>query len=328
MNNTFILALINKYTKGQKNLTQDDFLDIAEGLEEDEVEALLKLLTANGYQIKDESQNRTYCYQNGNLRGLSNEELCKMAQNGCKEAVDVLVINNERLVRKIASRVVGQFGQISLDLDDLYVEGCMGLMEAIKRYDASRETHFSSYACYWIRQAITRAIVNDGFEVRLPVHVFEQVVLVNKCRIRHNGATLSELCNFVNKEHDRQYTCEDIQHLVDYADTYLDTNNISTVVDDTIGDDELLDFMPALDCVEEQVLATILSMDISKMLDDLNEREHAVISMRFGLEGYNSMTLEAIGDLYQVTRERIRQIEAKALRKLALKTRKMGYMAA
>lgn len=318
MNTTFILSLIKKYANSAKEISQDDFLELVEGLEQDEIEAVLSILSTNGYKVVDESVNRTFLYNGDDLKGLTNEELCVLAQRGNKAAKDALVINNDRLVHKIAARVLKQYKPTSLDEEDLFVEGCMGLMTAIDKFDVSLGYKLSTYACNWIHQAITRAVMNDGFDVRLPVHMFEQVIRVNKCRKLHGAASISELQKYVNEDYNANYSYEEVQNLVMYADKYLNTTSLNKVVNDADGGDtEIIDFVASEQSVEDQVLDTIISEEISKLLDTLSEREHAVISMRFGLEGNNKMTLEEIGLMYNVTRERIRQIESKAIKKLA-----------
>lgn len=323
MNTTFIISLIRKYANNAKEISQDDFLELVEGLEEDEIEAVLAILTSNGYKVIDEAVNKSFYYTAGNLKGLTNEELCVMAQQGSKEAADALVINNDRLIYKIAERVLNQYRPTVLDKEDLFIEGCLGMMKAIDRYDVSMGNKFSTYACFWIRQAITRAVMNEGFGVRLPVHMFDQVILVNKCRKMHQGATMSELQFFVNNDFGKNYSFEDIQNLITYADKYLNTTSLNKVVNDAEGGDtEIMDFIPAEESVEDIVFQSIISDEIIDLLNTLSEREHAVISMRFGLEGNRQMTLEEIGAIYNVTRERIRQIENKAINKLSHPSRR------
>lgn len=323
MNTSFIMSLIKKYSNHTKEINQDDFLELVEGLEEDEIEAVLGIITENGYRVVDEAVNKSFYYTAGNLKGLTNEELCVMAQQGSKEAADALVINNDRLIYKIAERVLNQYRPTDLDKEDLFIEGCIGMMKAIDRYDVSMGNKFSTYACFWIRQAITRAVMNEGFGVRLPVHMFDQVILVNKCRKMHQGATMSELQFFVNNDFGKNYSFEDIQNLITYADKYLNTTSLNKVVNDAEGGDtEIMDFIPAEESVEDIVFQSIISDEIIDLLNTLSEREHAVISMRFGLEGNRQMTLEEIGAIYNVTRERIRQIENKAINKLSHPSRR------
>ncbi len=323
MNTTFIMSLIKKYANNAKEISQDDFLELVEGLEEEEIETVLAIITSNGYRVVDEAVNKTFYYVAGNLTGLTNEELCVMAQSGSKEAADALIINNDRLVHKIAERVLKQYKPTSLDEEDLFIEGCLGFMKAIEKFDVSMGNKLSTYACFWIRQAITRAVMDQGFGVRLPVHMFEQVILVNKCRKLHPEASMTELHYFVNNDFGKDYSFQEIQDLLMYGDKYLNTTSLNKVINDSEGGDtEIMDFIPSEESVEDQVIETLISEEIINMLNTLSEREHAVISMRFGLEGNNKMTLEEIGAIYNVTRERIRQIENKAIKKLSHPSRR------
>ncbi|SHH93134.1 RNA polymerase primary sigma factor [Butyrivibrio fibrisolvens DSM 3071] len=318
MNTAFILALIGKYANADKEINQDDFLELVEGLEEDEIESVLAILSKNGFKVIDESVNKTLFFDGSDLRGLTNEELCVLAQQGSKEAKDALIINNKNLVHKIAARVLKQYRPTGLDEEDLYIEGSIGLMTAVDKFDVSLGYKLSTYACNWIRQAITRAVMNDGYGMRLPVHMFEQVIRVNKCRKLHGANTIHELMEYVNSDYDTDYSYEDIQRLVMYADQYLNTTSLNKIANqDADADTEIIDFVAARDNVEDEVMSNVVAEEISKALESLSDKEHAVISMRFGLEGNDRMTLEEIGHMYNVTRERIRQIESTAIRKLS-----------
>lgn len=318
MNTAFILALIGKYADADKEINQDDFLELVEGLEEDEIESVLAILSKNGFKVIDESVNKTLYFDGSYLRGLTNEELCVLAQQGSKEAKDALIINNKNLVHKIAARVLKQYRPTGLDEEDLYIEGSIGLMTAVDKFNVSLGYKLSTYACNWIRQAITRAVMNDGYGMRLPVHMFEQVIRVNKCRKLHGANTIHELMEYVNSDYDTDYSYEDIQKLVMYADQYLNTTSLNKIANqDADADTEIIDFVAARDNVEDEVMCNVVAEEISKALDSLSDKEHAVISMRFGLEGNDRMTLEEIGHMYNVTRERIRQIESTAIRKLS-----------
>lgn len=320
MNENIIVKLIRKYANAAKEISQDDFLELVEGLEEQEVEIVLACIVENGFKVIDEAEKNKVSLDASKLIGLTNEELCVLAQRGSKEAMDALVIKNERLVYKIVSRELKQYKKNSLDEEDLYVEGSIGLMKAAEKFDIKMGNKFSTYACFWIRQAITRAIVDQGFIVRIPVHMFEQVILVNKCRKHNPSATISELQAIVNNDYEKNYTFEEVQQLLAYADEYLNTTSLNTVVNDgsgDAGDTEIMDFIPAEGNVEDEVMDSLLADEIRDLLKTLTEKEHKIISLRFGLEGNERKTLEEIGSMYDVTRERIRQIEAKTIKKLS-----------
>lgn len=155
MNTTFILSIINQYANKAKQISQEDFLDLTEGLTQEEMESVLSILSANGYTIVEESVNKTFYYSAGDITGLTNEQLCIMAQKGSKEAADALIINNEKLIHKIANKVFCQYKLSVLEEEDLFVEGCIGMMKAIEKFDSSMDNKFSTYAVWWIRQAVT-----------------------------------------------------------------------------------------------------------------------------------------------------------------------------
>ena len=317
MNTTFILSIISKYANAAKQISQDSFLDLTDGLTQEEVVQVLDILSANGYTLVDESVNKTFYYSAEDITGLTNEQLCIMAQQGSQEAKDALFLNNERLIRKIANRVQNQFNTSCMDQDDLFMEGCIGMINAIEKYDHSLDNKFSTYAVWWIRQAVTRAVMDQGYMIRIPVHMFDKVIKVNNCRKVFQTRTMTELQYHLNADFGMDMKLEDVETLVSYADKYLRTASLNTIINDSEGGDtELMDFIAADNSLENEVMQDALSEEICKALCTLTEREHAVISMRYGLEGNTPMTLEQVGKVYNLTRERIRQIENKAIKKL------------
>ncbi len=322
MNAAFILALVRKCANTKKEIGQDDFLEMVEGLEEEEIQEVQSILLENGYKVLEESVCRAVYHDGRNICGLTNEELCVLAQGGSQEAKDALIINNDRLIHKIAIRIMKQYRRACFEEEDLYIEGCMGLMTAVEKFDVTLGFKFSTYACFWIRQAITREVMNNGYDVRLPIHIFEKVIKINKCRKMHRISSIAELCECVNRDYGTNYSVNEIAELHKYEDQYLNCASLNSVVKNGEGDgDELMDFIAAKQTVEEQVMEKIVSEELVKVVATLPEKEHKIISMRFGLEGYNRMTLEEIGERFHVTRERIRQIETKAIKRLSAKRR-------
>ena len=256
---------------------------------------------------------KIYLNDIGNYPLLTHEqevELAIKAQNGDEKAKELFINSNLRLVVSIAKRFVGR----GLSFEDLIEEGNLGLITAAERYDASLGYHFSTYATWWIRQAITRAIANYSRTIRIPVHAYENVI--KETRIIRDyeqkfGVTPPE-----------QYVADKLGFsLKRYRQFVQDTRepvSIYSPINAEVEDaDELVGFIPDHEQdVEDKVIQLNLSSDMLDLLNDLTERERDVIIRRFGLNGNECETLQQVADVQGVTRERIRQIEAKALRKL------------
>ena len=267
-------------------------------------------LTAEGIIVDDPV--RMYLKEIGKVELLdSDREIVlaeKMAQ-GDEEAKNILVESNLRLVVSIAKRYVGR-GMFFLDLIQ---EGNLGLMKAVEKFDYTKGYKFSTYATWWIRQAITRAIADQARTIRIPVHMVEtinKVLRVSRQLLQELGreATTEEIAAEMNMTPER---VRDIMKLAQEP-VSLET---------PIGEEEdshLGDFIPDDDAPAPQDSAsyTLLKEEIAEVLHTLTPREEAVLRLRFGLDDGHTRTLEEVGEEFHITRERIRQIEAKALRKL------------
>ena len=317
LNAEYILSIVKGYTNKNNEIDEDTLLDLLEGLEEPEVNDVLAILKNNNITvIEDATEPVEQFHIYTKLQKLTNEELCVLYQRGDRAALDALCVNNARLVHKIAIRVMKEYRPEVLTEEDLYIEGNLGLVKAADMFKVEMENKFSTYACWWIRQSITREVMNNGYGMRLPVHMFEQVILVNRCRNALKGGTLIELVDMLNNNYGKAYTSEQVSKLLVYADKYLSTTSLNKVVGENEGDTELIEFIVDDYSVEDEAMDTILHEEIEMVLDTLTERESDIIHLRYGLDGGIPMTLEQVGKKYNVTRERIRQIEAKALRKL------------
>ena len=232
-----------------------------------------------------------------------------------KEAMNNLVVANMNLVNKVVSRYVGA-ATTSFDEEDMKQEGMRGLIKAADRFDASKENRFSTYAVWWIRQSISRAIQDTSKTIRIPVHMQEKASKYNKFQKsfrRMNGrkATDEEAAT------ELEFSLDDINNI-----KYCNGISHLTSLSNPVGDDQSTTIIEFIEdyrykTPEESAEETDLSEVLESMISSsLNEREQKIINARFGLHCARIYTLEEIGEEFHVTRERIRQIEAKALRKL------------
>jgi RNA polymerase primary sigma factor len=256
---------------------------------------------------------RLYLREIGKIPLLNAEEELALAQRvvaGDKDAKDQMAEANMRLVVSIAKRYVGR----GLDLLDLIQEGNTGLLRAVEKFDPDKGFKFSTYATWWIRQAITRAIADQARTIRIPVHMVETI---NKLL-----RTQRRLTQELNREPSNEEIAKAMEIDVDKVEHIMKIKQDISSLDASIRDDEedsvLADFIEDEDTVspEESATGQLLKEQVREMLSALTEREQKILKLRFGLEDGKSHTLEEVGQEFSVTRERIRQIEAKALAKL------------
>lgn len=255
---------------------------------------------------------RMYLKEIGRIPLLTREEeikLAKQVDKGNLRAKGKLITSNLRLVVSIAKKYIGR----GMSFLDLIQEGNKGLIRAVEKYDWKKGYKFSTYATWWIRQAITRAIADQARTIRIPVHMVETI---NKL-VRTSRRLMQEL--------GREPTPEEIGKEMDLEPVkvreIMKISQKTTSLETPVGDDEdsyLGDFIPDETSVTPYDLTSkkLLKENLEEVLAALSEREAKVLKMRFGLGGKRAMTLEEVGREFGVTRERIRQIEAKALRKL------------
>lgn len=255
---------------------------------------------------------RQYLREIGKYPLLNAEEEVELAKNfekGAKRAKDKLIESNLRLVVSIAKKYIGR----GLSLLDLIQEGNQGLIRAVEKYDWRRGFKFSTYATWWIRQAITRAIADQARTIRIPVHMVETINKLYR--------TSQRLMQALGREPTAEEIGEELELPADRVREIFKISQEVTSLDTKVGEDEdssLGDFIPdesqptPVDAASRQLLKDHLD----EVLDTLSEREAKVLELRFGLDGGQPRTLEEVGKVFGVTRERIRQIEAKALRKL------------
>ena len=279
--------------------------------EEEEVEVEnIDLSVPDGISIEDPV--RMYLKEIGKVPLLSAEEeieLAKRMELGDQEAKKQLAEANLRLVVSIAKRYVGR-GMLFLDLIQ---EGNLGLIKAVEKFDYRKGYKFSTYATWWIRQAITRAIADQARTIRIPVHMVETI---NKL-IRVSRQLLQEL----GREPSPEEIAEEMNMPVDRVREILKISQEPVSLETPIGEEEdshLGDFIQDdnVPVPADAAAFTLLKEQLVEVLGTLTEREQKVLRLRFGLDDGRARTLEEVGKEFNVTRERIRQIEAKALRKL------------
>ena len=280
-----------------------------------------KILLDDNTLTKDLNINdpvRMYLKEIGQIKLLTNEEELDLADRilaGDEEAKTILAEANLRLVVSIAKRYVGR-GMLFLDLIQ---EGNIGLMKAVEKFDVTKGYKFSTYATWWIRQAITRAIADQARTIRVPVHMVETI---NKLARIQRQLTLE-----LNREPSEEELAKKMNTSVDKIREIYKISQEPVSLETPIGEEDdshLGDFIKDEHNMSPEEYATneMLKDEISDILLTLTEREEKVIRLRFGLEDGKARTLEEVGQLFGVTRERIRQIEAKALRKLRHPNRK------
>lgn len=282
----------------------------------DEEETDIDTLNSGQYfdDVSDDSV-RLYLREIGKIPLLNAEEELELAQRvvaGDKRAKDKMAEANMRLVVSIAKRYSGR----GLDFLDLIQEGNTGLLRAVEKFDPDKGFKFSTYATWWIRQAITRAIADQARTIRIPVHMVETI---NKL-LRTQRRMTQEL----NREPTIEELGKELEMEPEKVEYVIKIKQDITSLDAGVGrdgedeDSVLADFIEDEDgqTPEESATSQLLKEQVQSVLSTLSEREQKIIKMRFGLENGKSHTLEEVGQEFAVTRERIRQIEAKALAKL------------
>ena len=272
-------------------------------------------ITAENVDSFADDSVRLYLREIGKIPLLTPEEEADLAQRivkGDKKAKDKMVESNMRLVVSIAKR----YGGRGLDFLDLIQEGNTGLLRAVEKFDPEKGFKFSTYATWWVRQAITRAIADQARTIRIPVHMVETINKVLR--------TTRKLTSELNREPTNEEIAKELDMEPEKVDYVMRIKQDIASLDASVGregDDEdsvLGDFVEdeERDSPEDSAANQILKEQLSEIIATLTDREQKIIRLRFGIGGGRPHTLEEVGNEFDVTRERIRQIEAKALSKL------------
>ncbi|MGB9680327.1 MAG: sigma-70 family RNA polymerase sigma factor [Thermoanaerobacteraceae bacterium] len=334
INEEYVLNKIKPYIDGNNMISEKNFNRLFSKLDLRDQYKIINVLINNYIDIKFEDEidetdnlddeNRTgerynEFYPVDAIQNLTNEQLCVLYQKGLKIALDAIISKNVNLVKSRAVKYLKTYRQ-SLEIEDLIQAGFIGMIKAVERFDHTKGVKFITYATGWIDQAIRREIMNYGFLIRIPVHYFDKIGKVLKMSYLHPEYSFKELFREIkggnvteSEENDFVYIMENVLSPVSL--NYLINEN---------GDTELIEFVTYegdSDFVENEVEDKLLRETLNLVLSTLKEREKSVLQLRFGLDDGQEKTLEEIGKIFGVTRERIRQIESKAIKKLRHHTR-------
>ncbi len=310
-NSVDIIAIQTKRSEDEIDFSEEpDNLEELEQLEEVEELEKVDLSVPDGVSYDDPV--RMYLKEIGKIPLLNSEEeieLAKRIEHGDEEAKKRLAEANLRLVVSIAKRYVGR----GMHFLDLIQEGNMGLIKAVDKFEYQKGYKFSTYATWWIRQAITRAIADQARTIRIPVHMVETINRIVR--------TSREMVQKLGREPLPEELAKELNMDVEQVQKALKISQEPVSLETPVGEEDdshLGDFIQDdnIPVPAEAAAYVMLKEQLSEVLLTLNEREQKVLKLRFGLDDGRSRTLEEVGKEFDVTRERIRQIEAKAIRKL------------
>lgn len=352
MNEEVILNMVKPYLNN-KSITYDQFESIFSMLDLKEQYGVIRVLIKYNINLSDDEEqsaseeigkvkfeilydnsvffneesyelDKEYLQQNRQVK-QSNPTLCKLIQDGHQFAKQELCIKNKGLVHKVANRYYKQYGN-DLDYDDLVQIGMEGLIKAAERFDLDRDNAFSTYAMWWIFQYIVRGIQNEGFRIRIPVHMLELIAKIEKCEknLVLEGCSQDDI--LIEIQNRLNIPCDKILKCLHIKKCYISSESLNSQIGED-GNTEIQELIPDdVASVEDIVMMHDLNEEIKKAIITLTDREQKIINLRFGLKDGRERTLEEVGKEFDVTRERIRQIEARVLRKLRHPSRSKRYI--
>lgn len=259
-----------------------------------------------------------------NKKYMSNEELITLYQeNKDLNIRNRIILNNIGLVYSAAKKKIKSY--TSFTMEDLVQEGIIGMIKSIERFDITKNASFSTYAYYWINQQMDRAIMNNGHIIRLPAYVYEKLnalsLIENSYFANNETLNMDLLCNEAN------ITEQEYLLINSYKTNFSHLVSLNSIINIDSDENyiELQDYIPYQDySIEDVIISEDLREQIMNLLNKLTPKEKDILKLRYGLNGEEPLTLEAIGNKYNLTRERIRQIENKALNKIRRYTSRVG----
>lgn len=327
LNKDYILSRIKTKVNSNNQVSYEVFEELFSGLTYEEQDSVLEILIDHGIDLTEDSQlienndppvnNKSSNFINyKKLLNLTNEQLCIMAQEGVTAAKSALFYKNIGFMHVKANQASKRFIKSDMEVDDYIQEGFLGLLKGIEKFDVTKNTKFLTYAGFWIWQSMDRAGMDKGYLIRMPVHRFERIKKIHHFFSANFSLTQPQIIAKLIEEQP-EYNETEILKLLAEGEAYLNTVSLNSLVG-VDEDTELMDLYAdtSIEAVEEQIFKLSLVDEINKILERLTDREREVVSMRFGLNSYEPHTLDEIGIKFNLTRERIRQIEAKAIRKL------------
>lgn len=341
-----LMDILDPFLNENNEISKSEYEELFSDLEPDELRQLKKIFSKNEIKIvtkKDPAFDKNadsddelisdgvqiFSPENSWLLKCSNQELCVLYQKGNREALAALMYKNKNLVYHVALKIMNLFSRSSYSIHDFYIAGNMGIAEAAARFDASLGYSFTTYAVWWIKQQMYRSAMNEGYLIRLPVHVFEKIRKINRFRQKHPEISDDQdLYKTWLEEGEEEIPWDKFSWYITLESNYINTSSLNKLASEDNAT-EITDLIPdeKAKCVEDLLDYEFLKESIADMLSDLTERERYIITLRYGLDGNEPRTLEEVGEEIGVTRERVRQIEKKAITKMKNSKHKGGLKA-